>query len=366
MTADTVGGVWTYALELAGALTEADVEVHLATMGRLPSAAQRDEAAAVAGLVLHESAHRLEWMDDPWDDVARAGEWLLSLESRLAPEVVHLNGYAHAALRFAAPTVVVAHSCVCSWWRAVHGEEAPASWDAYRRAVRAGLERADAVVAPSAAMLAALEEHHGVRVRRGRVIPNGRDAARHPPREKERLVLGAGRLWDEAKNVGTLARAARSLAWPVLLAGDDAPPDGAPADAPGARMLGVLPQREMAEWMGRAAVFAHPARYEPFGLAPLEAALAGCALVLGDIPSLREVWGAAPRWVAPDDAAALARTLDALMRDDTARGAVAARCRRRALRYTPQRMVAGYVRLYETLLAERGAASTPEPEASCA
>ncbi len=31
-----------------------------------------------------------------------------------------------------------------------------------------------------------------------------------------------------------------------------------------------------------------PARYEPFGLSVLEAALSGCALVLGDIPSLRE------------------------------------------------------------------------------
>lgn len=31
--------------------------------------------------------------------------------------------------------------------------------------------------------------------------------------------------------------------------------------------------------------------YEPFGIAPLEAALCGCTVVANDIASLREVWG---------------------------------------------------------------------------
>lgn len=35
MTADTVGGVWTYALELAQALDSRGIQIALATMGRL-------------------------------------------------------------------------------------------------------------------------------------------------------------------------------------------------------------------------------------------------------------------------------------------------------------------------------------------
>ena len=31
-----------------------------------------------------------------------------------------LNAYVHAALPFGRPVLVVAHSCVTSWWRAVH------------------------------------------------------------------------------------------------------------------------------------------------------------------------------------------------------------------------------------------------------
>ena len=63
----------------------------------------------------------LEWMDEPWDDVARAGDWLLALEERDRPDVVHLNGYVHGAAALSRPCLVAAHSCVLSWWAAVHG-----------------------------------------------------------------------------------------------------------------------------------------------------------------------------------------------------------------------------------------------------
>ena len=114
MTGDAVGGVWSYALELARSLGPRDVEVCLATMGPLPSAEQRRDAAAIPNLHLVTSDYALEWMDEPWEDVDSAGGWLRVLEERIGADVVHLNGYAHAALPFRAPVVVVAHSCVCS------------------------------------------------------------------------------------------------------------------------------------------------------------------------------------------------------------------------------------------------------------
>ena len=111
MTADAIGGVWTYALDLATWLGARGVGVTLATMGAPPTAEQVS-AARRAQVELVTSTFRLEWMDAPWDDVARAGEWLLDLESKLRPDVVHVNGYAHGALPWRAPQVVVAHSCV--------------------------------------------------------------------------------------------------------------------------------------------------------------------------------------------------------------------------------------------------------------
>src|SRR3954471_11927209 len=79
MTADTLGGVWSYALTLADALRPYGVTVHLATMGAAPSADQRREAASLPNLTLHASTYRLEWMANPWGDVEEAGEWLLKL-----------------------------------------------------------------------------------------------------------------------------------------------------------------------------------------------------------------------------------------------------------------------------------------------
>lgn len=364
MTADCVGGVWAYALELSRALTALEVQVHLATMGRLPNAVQRAESAAVAGLTVHASEFRLEWMADAWDDIAKAGEWLLELERRVEPDVVHLNGYVHAALRFRAPTLVVAHSCVCSWWSAVRGEEAPPEWDRYRAEVRAGLRAAEMVIAPTATMLAALERHYGVGFH-GHVISNGRPASRFPPLEKELFVLAAGRAWDEAKNVEALVRAAEQAAWNAFIAGEQSPPAGvgdASQGPRGAAYLGPLPPEDLARWMGHAAVYALPARYEPFGLSALEAALAGCALVLGDIPSLREVWGEAPLYVRPDDDRMLCRVISALLQDSALRAEVARRCRARAAQYTPERMRDGYLRAYGGLRP----ASAASPASSAA
>src|SRR5581483_376630 len=107
LTADTVGGVWTYALELARGLTDAGVTVGLATMGAPLRPDQQREAARIAGLALFESSFKLEWMADPWDDVGRAGEWLLGVEQRFQPDIVHLNQFCFGALRFRAPVLAV-------------------------------------------------------------------------------------------------------------------------------------------------------------------------------------------------------------------------------------------------------------------
>jgi glycogen synthase len=352
MTADAVGGVWTYALELTRALAPHGVYVLLATMGAPLSAAQRREAGVVANMCVRESVFKLEWMEEPWSDVRSAGEWLLRLADEFDPDVAHLNGYAHGALGWRAPVLIVGHSCVASWWRAVKGEDAPAEWDRYRNEVARGLAAADLVIAPTRAMLNALARHYGAPPK-SRVVPNGRDAAllaseSHGAR-KENLIFAAGRLWDEAKNIAALERAAERLSWPVYVAGEEWGPAGARRSFGNLRSLGRLPCGDVASWMARAAIYAAPARYEPFGLSALEAALCGCALALGDIPSLREVWGDAAIFVPPDDVESLRDALERPISDERLRREYAARARRRALEYSPRRMADGYLAAYSEL-----------------
>jgi glycosyltransferase involved in cell wall biosynthesis len=344
MTADAVGGVWSYALDLATEFRARGIDVTLATMGPAPSDAQLQAASRVATVL--SSEFRLEWMDDPWEDVARAGDWLLEAERTARADVVHLNGFCHAALPWRAPVIVVGHSCVRSWWRAVHGTEMPAHGDRYRREVTRGLGGARLVVAPTVAMLRALHREYGT-FGAARVIPNGRPGPRVGEACKEPIVFSAGRVWDAAKNIDSVCSVAASIPWSVYVAGDTLA-SGGNACLPGyARYLGRLEPQAMEDWFRRASIYALPARYEPFGLSVLEAALAGCALVLGDVSSLRENWAGAAVFVPPDNRCALASALRRLIGDDHERTRLAGRAELRARQFSVERMADEYLRAYE-------------------
>lgn len=354
LTTDTVGGVWTYAIDLCRALQPHGVQIALATMGAPMAADQRRDVALLPHVRVAESTFKLEWMRDPWEDVRASGQWLLELEQAFRPDVVHLNGYAHGSLPFRAPVVVVGHSCVCSWWQAVKRERAPREWDRYRQEVTTGLQQADLIVAPSQAMLSALQSHYGP-LPRTRVIHNGRSDALYSPGRKSNLILSAGRLWDEAKNLAALQRVASNLPWSVCVAGDDRSPDGGRRDTAGVRCLGRLDADALACWYAKAAIYALPARYEPFGLSALEAGLSGCALVLGGIDSLREVWDDAAAYVDPDDAGALRSTLVDLIEHPDRRESLRRLSLTRARRYAPQHMAGAYLAAYRDV-ARRAAA----------
>lgn len=354
MTTDTVGGVWTYAVDLCRALAPYGVEIALATMGDLPNESQRRQAANLSNVALHVSQFRLEWMPDPWDDVDRAGDWLLQLEGTLRPDVIHLNGYAHAAMEWRAPVLIVAHSCVLTWWAAVKREPLPDQWLTYAARVSHGLRAVAHVVAPSQAMLDALRRQYR-RLPETSVIYNGRDYGFAHARTKEPFVLSAGRMWDEAKNLSALAAIAGQLPWPVRVAGDTAP---GTIPASNIQFLGRLNEAELAEQMSRAAIYVLPAKYEPFGLSALEAALSGCALALGDIPSLREVWGDAALYLPPDDPCAILDGLSHYINCSEFRREMARRALLRARRYTTRKMAGAYVCLYQHLI---GAGKVSEP-----
>ncbi len=349
MTADAVGGVWRYSLELAGALAPLGVQTVLAVMGPAPNRYQVAAALRVPGLTLAVRELPLEWMPECRErDLEEAGEWLLDLADRVRAALVHLNGYAQATLPWRRPTLVVAHSCVLSWWRAVHGQTVPPEWRPYAERVKRGLVAADVVVSPTAAFRDELTCIYGG-LGSNRVIWNGVAAKAFAPVAKEDFVLGAGRLWDAAKNAAALDRVAPRLPWPVRIAGERTDLGGEVAKLSAAEPLGMLDPLELAAWMARARVFASPARYEPFGLGILEAALSGCALVLGDIPTLRELWDGSALFVDPADDVALAGALLELTRSPARCATMGAAARERGLTFSAAAMAQHYRALYAEL-----------------
>jgi glycosyltransferase involved in cell wall biosynthesis len=224
-------------------------------------------------------------------------------------------------------------------------------WEEYKQRVKRGLQGVDLVLAPTQAMLKALETHYGP-LPHGRVIYNGRNPELFIKGKKERFIFTANRVWDEAKNVLALEKVAARLPWPVYVAGEDKHPSGGSVSVSHLQLLGQLSFKEVLPWFARAPIYALPARYEPFGLSALEAALSGCALVLGDIPSLREVWGEAALFVPPDDAEALEVALVLLIIDPTYRQIMAHRAFERAQKFTSEKMINNYLSTYRELVRE--------------
>lgn len=358
MTTDTNGGVWTHTVDLCASLARYGVEVTLLALGRTADERQTEEIGRLGNVHFLPTTYRTEWMADCNDDLLRSGEVLLRLADGIRPDVIHLNGYWHACLPLEVPVLVAAHSCVSSWWKACRTTPLPPEWANYERWVAQSVARAGLLVAPTAAFLAEFQSLHGCAAR-ARVIPNGRFAARFKPGVKRRIVLAAGRVWDDAKNIALLCKAAGDIDVPIAVAGEMVAPDGSVFNGDGLAALGRLSAAEMARWMAEAAIFAAPARYEPSGLSILEAALSGCALILSDIPTLRELWDGAATFIDPDDVQGLRRAIRMLSEMPQLAASDGRKARERAAAYTAERMGDLYWRAYQDLMIGNTSAVLP-------
>jgi len=370
MTTDTVGGVWVYATLLARVLGHQGDRVTLVTLGPPPNAAQRDVIGRIEGkvdLVVTDLA--LEWIDPAGHDRRRAADALLALARDLRPDIVHLNGFREGAIAWPAPVLVVAHSCVLSWWQACRGglPDEP-RWRAYAQAVAAGLRAADVWVAPTAAFRDTVTRLYAPAAE-GVLIHNGIDHASSCADSRRDVILASGRVWDCAKGHGALLSAAPQVPWQIEIAGATSGPNGESAQqddgGPGdnVRLLGEISRHRLLQRMSDAAIYVAPARYEPFGLGVLEAASSGCALVLSDIPSFRELWEGAAIFVQADEPEALAAALQLLCADPKRRSTLQLAARERAKGYSIATTAGQYCALYDSLLGREALAVGREARA---
>jgi glycogen(starch) synthase len=358
MTTDALGGVWTYALDLAQGLTHRGVAVTLAVLGPSPSTGQR-AAAGARGVRLIETGLPLDWLAGDPGSVAEAARRLGALAA--SADLVHLNNPAFAAdAGFQVPVVGVCHSCVGTWWDAAGAGAAPADF-AWRTAMLAkGYSACDALIAPTAAFARDTRRRYGVDTV---VVCNGL-APREAPLSaggREALVMTSGRLWDRGKNVAALDRAAALMRGRVAAAGALASPGGETVRLEAIEPLGLLERSAIAGRLAEAPVFASLAVYEPFGLGVLEAAQAGCALVLSAIPTFRELWDGAAVFVDADAPAEVARVLDGLLEAPEHAAWLGSLAAARAARFSLDAMVEGVLAVYSRVSsatpARRGAAA---------
>ncbi|MCW4115830.1 glycosyltransferase family 4 protein [Aurantimonas sp. MSK8Z-1] len=356
MTTDAVGGVWQYSLDLAQELAAAGTPVLLVGLGPEPTPPQREAVAALPGIELVWLNEPLDWLVEDETALDPLGPRLDHLAERHAVDLLHLNTPSQAVgLQTSRPVVVASHSCVVTWWQAMRSEPLPAEWEWQRRRNLAGFRRADAVLAPSRSHAEALLEAYGT-IAGLKVVPNAVRPVQVPTADKEPFVLAAGRWWDEGKNAALLDSAAVGCRWPLLMAGSLGGPNGQMVTPLHAQTAGVVSAFETRALMARASIFVAPSLYEPFGLAPLEAALAGCALVVTDIPIFHEIWDDAAVFVDPHDPEELRQVLDRLAEEPAERRELARLAAARASEFSPARQVEALSRIYADVLSNGGRA----------
>jgi starch synthase len=262
-----------------------------------------------------------------------------------------------AALLYGIPHIVTTHSLEpLRPWKAeqLGGGYALSSW-----CERVAVESAAAVVAVSEGMRAdVLAAYPAVPPERVRVIKNGIDTSeytadletdvlrRYGVDPYRPTVIFVGRITRQ-KGVPVLLRAASALdpdAQLVICAGQPDTPEQAAEVAMLVEQLrehrsgviwlsGMLAKREVIQLLTHATVFACPSLYEPLGIVNLEAMACGTAVVASRVGGIPEVVadGETGLLVPPDDPAALAGALNALVRDPARAAMLGQQGRKRAV-----------------------------------
>lgn len=350
MTADAVGGVWPYAIELATALRPLGVETVLAVLGPVPEGGCIAEGSPVTVI---DTRLPLDWLADGPAAVLAAADAIRALAREVGADMVHLNSPALAVGGpWPVPVVAVAHGCVATWWDAAHGTALPAEFAWHERLMREGLLAADAVVAPSRSYAGAVARRYGL-PRLPVAIANGRTPLPLGEAAPAAWAFTAGRLWDRVKNTAFLDRVAARV--PIRAAGALTAPHGETVVTSHLHLLGPLDLPALAQQLAARPVFVSAARFEPFGLAVLEAAQAGCPLVLADIDSFRELWADAAVFVRDEDE--YVGAIEALLADAARHRLWGERARTAAARYTPAAMAGAMARLYAGIAAVGRAAA---------
>jgi starch synthase len=306
------------------------------------------------GAVAHPSWDQLE------DTVLRVMSADLSMVQGVAgADLVHSHTwYANlagrlAALRYGIPHVVTMHSLEpLRPWKAeqLGGGYALSSWIEQEAATSAA-----AVIAVSDGMRAdLLTAYPAIGPERAVVIRNGIDTREYVPDPATDVlasygidparpyVIFVGRITRQ-KGVPVLLRAAAHLdpgAQLVLCAGQADTPEllaevtALVEDLPRVTWIPkMLAKREVIQLLTHAAVFACPSLYEPLGIVNLEAMACGTAVVgsrTGGIPEV-VAEGVTGLLVEPDDPAALASALNALLADPGRAAAMGQAGRERAV-----------------------------------
>jgi hypothetical protein len=307
ITTDPRGPEWQLTLELAKGLRQLGVRTSLAAVAP-PLPSQAENAVAIPDLNLHFNA-----------ESGQNADWMLFLEGRADPDLIHLFPGSTASLAWRKPTL----------WSMLHDED------------ELGLLNSHNIVA--------FPTHHAAskaEVGNAVVVHPGLEADAYRWTQNRELVFATGSDSD----IPLLAKVAADQPWPIYLNGVSRLQENVPNIIP----VGKIHSSALPAWCGRSPVYLHCGTDELFPIPVLEAAFCNCALVLPDTPSLRELWDRAALFFDPGDANTLAAALSQVVEDEGIRHYYRMRARERAASFTTQAMAQNYLFAYQDMLQTSG------------
>jgi len=255
-----------------------------------------------------------------------------------------------------ASRVVTVHDAIPLLTRSHH----PRQYHFYKRVLGPALRRAAAVIVPSRATRASLEEHYGLGSEKIRVIPHGvavpvrKEAP--DPRSASPFVLCLGRV-SALKNVDALVSAFQLVAGDVperlVIAGRrDSGQDDGPRPSTDGRVvfLGGVGEAEKLDLLDCASVLVCPTLHEGFGFIPLEAMARGCPVIVSRVGSLPEVCGDAAWYVDPRDPSDIAAAIRRVLTDEPLRRRQIERGLQRVKAFSWATSAREHVRVFEAVL----------------
>lgn len=170
------------------------------------------------------------------------------------------------------------------------------------------------------------------------------------------LALSTGRLTPHKNQIALVGALTRLPQLHVALAGVGPEQERILAFAAAERvadrlhMVGEVPYQRIYDFLQAGDAFVFPSTTETFGLAVVEAAIAGLPIVANDLPVLREVLsspdhGTAAIFTASNDADGIAKALTEIAGNPDLAARLAAAGRQLAEKYSPELMCAGYEKL---------------------
>jgi glycosyltransferase involved in cell wall biosynthesis len=349
-----LGGIGVYGVLLVKALARVDTPLHFRVLLNEDARPHFADTSFPSHVAVHYApaaispdrgtrGHVLRWLYAT-QRALRAGRRLVFGTSQIEAPLLGPAG------------VVTVHDVIPLLFEEYH----PRQRHFYRHVLGPALRAASAVITPSEATKAHLQELYGLEpgkirvIRHGVSVPVAGPSAPRPPREP--FILCVGRP-NPIKNIGTLLAAHRLLRrqLPVRLvfAGGQAPLPAWGRRDPDVLFLGDVSGAEKLDLLDRASVLVCPSLYEGFGFPPLEAMARGCPIVVSETGSLPEVGGDAARYVDPRDASGMAAAIHEVITDACLRERMIDRGYGRVRTFNWEASARQHASLFEEVLALR-------------